>query len=77
MVARVKAKTRKREARLFAARTRGGVYVDVYVHVHETAFTQDKWIQTGRSYRLHDGTQVYADAGTLILAPTGELLTRV
>lgn len=70
--------TRQREARLFAARTHGGVYVDVFVHVHETAFTLEEWVQTGRSYSLQDGTQVHATAtGELSIASTGEPLTCV
>ena len=72
------AQKRNREARLFAARTGGGVYVDVFVHVHETSFEQDQWVQTGRSYRLRDGTRVNAGApGELTLASTGEVLTLV
>lgn len=74
---RLKATARKREGRLFAARSSGGVYVDVFVYVYETTYGKDEWFETGRAYRLRDGTQVYAEGGKLMLASTGELLTRV
>ena len=78
MVSRLRTKTRKREARLFAARTTAGFYVDVSVYIHETAFRDDEWVETGRSYRLSDGTQVHAGAlGELTIATTGEVQTRL
>ena len=76
--ARFKANTRKREARLFTARTIDGFYVEVYVYLHETSFSTGEWTETGRSYRLQDGTQVHLGAsGDLTSADTGELFTRV
>lgn len=75
---RPNAKARKREVRLVTARTASGVYVDVFVYVHETTYGEDEWTETGRAYRLRDGTEVHATAaGELHIASTGEVLTRV